>query len=366
MKIIILIAILCCGVYMYYQANTEQVPVLPASTTPVSKYILDVNYMRSLLHNKDQQVYDQIYEALLKQTSEIQIDQQTTEDIVSIYQSVLKDHPQIFWVNGLQYREVKKYGTFQYFILYPTYIMTQEEVEQKNMQLEQLTDTILEPVRLSTSTYEKVKYVYDYIIDHCEYIVGSKHNQNILSVLEYGQSVCAGYAKTAQYLLQKLGIRCAYITGKSLKQGVEHAWNLIEIDGSYVYMDTTWGDPLSNQLYNKTYAYFMMTLEEVLSLYAPNEKLPTPLKEEISYYRKENAYFTQYDEEQILTLMKKAINEQQPFIELKCQDEATRLAIQTILFDEQKVGVLLRKCGVSLSSIFYYINEELQMIKIML
>ncbi len=370
MKIMVLCIVVLCGFISMNQKTDYDVedkalyqPVI-AQKQEIST--MDAKYMRSLLPINDQAVYDQIYEALLQLTEEVKVDQQITSNISDIYASVLKDHPQIFWAYGLQYREIKKYGTIEYYLLYPTYIMSQEEVEQKNIQLEEIVNGILNPIRLESSTYKKVKYVYDYIIDHTEYVLNAQHNQNILSVFENGQSVCAGYAKAAQYLLQKLGIRCAYITGKSLERGVEHAWNLVEIDGSYVYMDTTWGDPVSDQLYNKTYAYFTMTAKEMMSLYKPHEKLPNHMRETVSYYHNENAYFTEYDEEKLLALIETSIRNKNGFVELKCKDEATRLAIQKALFEEKKILTLFSKKNIFKRSISYVIHEELQVIKIMI
>ncbi len=370
MKMMVLfIAVLCGFILMNKQVNhnvEDATFYQPVRAQKQRESTMDVNYMRSLLHPNDQDVYDQVYEALIQHTTEVKIDQPILSNITNIYESVLKDHPQIFWAHGLQYKEIKKYGTTKYYLLYPMYIMTQEEVEQKNIQLEQITDEILRPIRLASSTYEKVKYVYDYIIDHTEYVLDSKYNQNILSVLEYGQSVCAGYAKTAQYLLQKLGIRCAYITGKSLMQGIEHAWNLVEIDGSYIYMDTTWGDPISDELNNKTYAYFTMTAKEMMRLYEPNEKLPDNMCDEISYYHLENAYFTQYDEEKLLALIEKAIRNKDSFIELKCKDETTLLTIEKILFEEKRILTLLGEKNIYKLSISYVIHEDFQVMKIMI
>ena len=36
---------------------------------------------------------------------------------------------------------------------------------------------------------------------------------SIYSVLVNGESVCAGYARTTQYLLERLNVFCTYVTG---------------------------------------------------------------------------------------------------------------------------------------------------------
>ena len=47
--------------------------------------------------------------------------------------------------------------------------------------------------------------------------------------------------KGTQYLLNRLGVFCTLVDGYG-KNNERHAWNLVEVDGEYYYVDTTWGD----------------------------------------------------------------------------------------------------------------------------
>ena len=60
--------------------------------------------------------------------------------------------------------------------------------------------------------FEKIQYVYETIVDQVEYKEEAPDGQNIYSVLVNRQSVCAGYAKATQYLLEQLGVFCTYVT----------------------------------------------------------------------------------------------------------------------------------------------------------
>ena len=64
-------------------------------------------------------------------------------------------------------------------------------------------------------------------------------NQSAYSALVLGKTVCAGYARAYQYLLQKLGIPCYYCTGYA---GENHAWNIVKLEDTYYNVDVTWSD----------------------------------------------------------------------------------------------------------------------------
>lgn len=94
-------------------------------------------------------------------------------------------------------------------------------------------------------------------------------NQSAYSALVYGRTVCAGYARALQYLLQQFDIPCYYVTGYA---GENHAWNIVKLDDGYYNVDSTWDDTNPN-----TYDYFNCSDDEYakdharrdLSVYLP-------------------------------------------------------------------------------------------------
>ena len=92
---------------------------------------------------------------------------------------------------------------------------------------------------LMQMSIKKILYVYEKIVDEVDYDESAPDNQNIYSIFVNRQSVCAGYSKATQYLLEQLGVFCTYVTGKTTEGG-NHAWNLVKCNGDYYYVDTTW------------------------------------------------------------------------------------------------------------------------------
>ncbi len=97
--------------------------------------------------------------------------------------------------------------------------------------------------------------------------MGAEMNQSAYSALVNGQTVCAGYARAFQYILQQLGIPCYYCTGFA---GESHAWNIVMLDGEFYNVDTTWDD-----MGIGTYDYFNKTDKD----YADNH-----IRQELSVY----------------------------------------------------------------------------------
>lgn len=112
--------------------------------------------------------------------------------------------------------------------------------------------------REATTDVEKAWLVYVWITDNIVYDVEGYRTKNYAkmdsqTVLERGLGVCAGYANLFKDLCDVLGVECVKISGASKGFGYSvgskvdensHAWNAITCgasDGSYRYIDSTWG-----------------------------------------------------------------------------------------------------------------------------
>ncbi len=120
------------------------------------------------------------------------------------------------------------------------------------------------------SDYDKVKAVHDYIVNHSVYDYTNYVAQTlpdvsyrIEGVILNGTAVCQGYADTFQLFMNLLGIDNRMMSGYAKGEG--HAWNLVQLNGNWYHIDTTWDDPVNENgeqmLY---YKYFLVTDEQML------------------------------------------------------------------------------------------------------
>ena len=97
---------------------------------------------------------------------------------------------------------------------------------------------------------ERVLLAHDWIVRECNYDHENFANDTIPaeSYTAYGclinhYAVCQGYSIAYSYILQKMGIETYILSSDSMN----HAWNFINLDGSWLHVDVTWDDPVFSQ-----------------------------------------------------------------------------------------------------------------------
>lgn len=270
--------------------------------------------------------------------------------IDKIFQCVMNDHPELFYVKGYNYT-LYTYGDVLDKISFSgNYTMDSAQKEKRLVQINRVVDECLSHISMEASDYEKVKYVYEYLVSNTEYNQDAPDNQNIYSVFVGKQSVCQGYAKATQFLLQKLGIQCTLVIGNVVGVRDEgHAWNLVRVDGQYYYVDTTWGDPSyqtmepdqisAASLPQITYDYLCVTTEELKKTHVIDNVVPMPLcvATEANYYVMEGAYFSSYDENSVTAFFEKGYEEGKRDVTLKCADSSVYNEFYEQLITKQKI-----------------------------
>lgn len=74
-------------------------------------------------------------------------------------------------------------------------------------------------------------------------------------VLVKNTGVCQEYATAFKLLLNRLGMECIVVSS----EGMNHAWNIVKIDGDYYHVDVTWDDPIPDRKNQTSYKYFNLS-----------------------------------------------------------------------------------------------------------
>lgn len=284
-------------------------------------------YYYHQLAEEEQLVYREILAGIQDNTEEINVHSQDPKRVNELYQFVLNDFPEIFWIDGTA--ETTSYELFDehYCTIQVNYTYEGEEKEQKKQQVEEAAGTCLDGLPEDAGEYEKIKYVYEYVINTTEYDETASDNQNIYSVLVNRRSVCAGYARTMQYLLNREGVFCTYVTGITFdgSEGIiaqSHAWNLVQCDGEYYYVDATWGDPVFTEEEDGetiSYDYLCCSDEELFRTHSLDSDLVVPecTSTTYNYYVLNGGYYDSVDRDVLLQDMKEGIQNRETEIPFK-------------------------------------------------
>lgn len=221
-----------------------------------------------MLSENQQSVYRQIYANAQNLTEKFAPEKTVSaSDVKTAFEAVIGDHPEMFW---LETGYSSKYLTNgQCVEIDLKYNSTADDLESAKQRFDAAAQNLITGAASLDSNYEKEKYVHDALASAVTYDLTADMNQSAYSALVNGKSVCAGYARAYQYLLQQLGIPCYYCTGYS---GGDHAWNIVKLEDGYYNVDVTWDDAaaIRYDYFNKTDADFASThVRQNLSVYLP-------------------------------------------------------------------------------------------------
>ncbi|ANF98280.1 transglutaminase domain-containing protein [Paenibacillus bovis] len=111
-------------------------------------------------------------------------------------------------------------------------------------------------VSASMNDHEKVKAIHDWVVRNVKYDE-TYTRYTAYEALHDGTAVCQGYALLTYELLKEAGIQNMIAEGTA--DGELHAWNLVNLDGKWYHLDTTWDDPVPDQGNDVQTAYYLLT-----------------------------------------------------------------------------------------------------------
>lgn len=173
--------------------------------------------------------------------------------------------------------------------------------EPKAQELYEVIKTVLDTqISEGMSDYEKELALHDYLVTHCKYSEDISQSAGSDIYRAYGalvnqDAVCNGYAEALQLLFKCAGIQSKFVVGTA--DGVDHAWNLVEIDGKWYHLDATWDDPLPDQGAEALHPYFNVS-DEVIGKNHTWDREEYPVADSMTenFYVKEKAYFESFND----------------------------------------------------------------------
>lgn len=347
------------------KTKTSPLADVPFEEIQIAEEDVSSGYYYQQLGEEEQKLYKEMYQGLKEAAPVIYMHSPDMKVLEKISQFISMDRPELFWCDGqMQVTSYEQYAEIQ-----PVYTYTGEEKDKRQAEIEAARAECFSGLSGDMSEYDKIKYVFEYLVNTVDYNLDAPDNQNIYSALVGKASVCAGYSRAAQYLLRQLGIECIYVTGNIPNQGA-HAWNIVKCNGQYYQMDVTFGDPVFIEEEGGTrppgqsinYDYLCCSDAEIMKNHTADifVTFPQCTSMDLNYYRLNGMYYEEFRPDQILEAMNQTIYNQESSFTCKfANDSLYQEAHDVILNDlvQQAAQNLLDYYG--LESVQYtYVEDE--------
>ncbi len=236
-------------------AVTEEKPSKPSKPISSSyKVNYEDRYPYQQLSSSEQKLYAAIVEAAENFETEVVVpDGLKRDDVDKVYTILFNNEPQLFWLNTSI--PIPLGGT-----LHMNYAIDRDTAEAVQKEIDATVSDVMSVVAGYSSTISRYKAIYDWVIINNTFsLQGDYQTCGVYdSLTGGGQLQCQGYAKTFQYLCDVAGLESMVVCGNNT-EGSTHAWNVVYCDNGYYIIDTTWGDPYSED-YERDYVRYLFFL----------------------------------------------------------------------------------------------------------
>ena len=255
-------------------SGSGESPAAPAASYVRKDYDAGKYPYFAMLNENEKNAYSLICENLTMGNKEFEcVVSIKADQLTTVIDSVLNDHPELFWVDntyGYSYEPATgdiKDITFDFF----DFADTPKKLASAKTAFNSAADLIVAQAMTNQRAVERELYIHDYICQNTDYDTEAPYNQSAYSVIVLHESVCAGYAKAFQYLAQRCGLTCYYVTGRTdglggrlvsgSNEDGSHSWCMMKIDADYYNVDCLWDDTASDSYGSQIYPFFNLTDE---------------------------------------------------------------------------------------------------------
>lgn len=188
-----------------------------------------------------------------------------SQQLLMVYYAVVNDHPELYYVRTGYVKSILSESRIISKISPSYYNNIDDAAFARGVQQAKAA------VSAGMDDLQTAIALHDYIVLNCEYDKKRLENGTMpnvsygaYGVLADGIAVCQGYALAYKYLLNEFGIDSYIVTSDRMN----HAWNIVEIDGALYQVDTTWDDPTWDKPGQVRHSYMFQSDEEFQKSYS--------------------------------------------------------------------------------------------------
>lgn len=319
-------------------------------------------YVYNTLSEKDKVLYDRMDSAILSCAERIDATGYSKDDCLRIYSDYLDDHPGVFWCEtGITYTTgMDQNGSFTHGV---RFLYThQDNLKADKVTFVNLVEYFHNYIKNDANDWFKLFHIYEYLASTIVYD-NNYMDQSMWSVFFNGIGVCAGFARSFQYLALLEGIPCLIVTGYERDADgnpgtVLHAWCMAQLEGNWYHFDPTWGIKDSNG--NIDYTYFCRSQERMEKTHVIDNEYPLPkaLDDSLSYVSVRHRYLEKYDQDTVRDIAQVAFRRAENLFTLEfssCRE--LQAAIEDLVM-HGGIATILQNSKKDFKSYTYSYNEK--------
>jgi len=135
--------------------------------------------------------------------------------------------------------------------------MGSQEVQLESV----LRDKVRKLINSGMDLPAREKAIHDWVVQHVTYDQTLQKHSDYHAFFE-GSAVCQGYTLLTSRMLAMAGVENRIVTGTTANGG-NHAWNMVNLCGSWFQLDTTFDDPIGMPANYLLYNYFNVTDQQL-------------------------------------------------------------------------------------------------------
>lgn len=177
-------------------------------------------------------------------------------DIVPAYPIVINENPELFYVSGrfdfVDYKYDFERKDWYNMRIAPQYNIPVSEIAGAKAAFQAEISRIIAYASRGSTPMMKALLVNDFFCLNYQYDL-SKSYYDAYSLFTKKTGVCNAYMLGYKVIMRALGIPVKAVTSEAMN----HAWNLIQIGGTWYHVDVTWNDPVPDSAGKAWHAYFL-------------------------------------------------------------------------------------------------------------
>ncbi len=216
--------------------------------------------------------YDEIFlklsEAVLLNMESVDLSEYHIEEsmFLQVYFDLISATPEFFYLdNKVTYFYNKHDKDHHVSTVKFNYTMDKVRREEAMAEYERELSYIVSLVDRDMSEAEKALWVHDYFVAMFSYDKEEKYF-DAYSLFTERTGVCQAYSLGYIAVLRELGMEAVMVTSPEMN----HAWNLVRIDGHWYHVDLSYDDPRDGQFGMVSHENFLLTDAEIAATTSPH------------------------------------------------------------------------------------------------